>query len=64
MGVASLNADNGGSFSRIGTGGGLMLDPGELYPESSDKSKDPRAKLSSSGVSRGTIDFQVWAEGG
>lgn len=64
VGVATLDAERGGGISHVGSGGGLMSDPGELYPESSDRSAGPKSKLSSSGVSRGTIDFQVWTDDG
>lgn len=62
VGVGSLDADGGDSSSRTGSGGGLILDssePGELYPESSDSSPKPKVTVSSSGVRRGTIVFQV-----
>lgn len=64
VGVAALRAEQGGSISRTGRGGGLISEPGELYPESLAKSADPKSKLSSSGVSSGTMDFQVWTGDG
>lgn len=64
VGVSSLDVEHGESSPDSGIGGGLMSDPGDLYPESSDKSADPKSKLSSSGVSRGTIVFQVCTDDG
>lgn len=54
----------GESSSRKGNGGGLISDPGELYPESSDSSDEPKSKVSSSGVRMGIIDFQVCEDAG
>ena len=59
VGVGSFDVEDGESSSRYGIGGGLISDPGELYPESSETSDNPKSKVSSSGVSKGTIDLQV-----
>lgn len=67
MGVDSLDSEGVDSSSRTGNGGGLILDcsdPGELYPESSDTSPDSKGTVSSSGVKRGMIVFQVCDETG
>ena len=56
VGVGSFEV--GTRSSRIGIGGGLISDPGESYPESSDSSAPPKSVMSRLGVSRSTTSFQ------
>ena len=53
VGVGSMDVEHGESSSCNGNGGGLISDPGELYPQSSDSSDEPKSKVSSSGVRMG-----------
>ena len=59
VGVGSSEGEDGDTFSRVGIGGGLMAEAGDLYLESSIKSAELTAKPSRPGVSCSINDFQV-----